>query len=125
MIHFFILLIVALLREQNINISVSNDTSSDIHQSAEASILAAVCLNIIFLFVEMVLLIAGYSLFYDRLNVVQIFLHLMGILLCIVFVLVPWGYYLIWGIWAGFGLIPFIIEIFIFIGARGLYKAKY
>jgi hypothetical protein len=87
--------------------------------------LAAICLNIIFLFVEILLLIVGYSLFYDRLNVIQILLHVLGILFLAWFVLDLWGYSLIWSIWFFFGLIPFGIEMLIFLGARTLYKTKF
>ena len=86
--------------------------------------MAAVVLNILFLVAEILLLMIGYSLFFDRLNIIQILLHLLGALFLTWFVMDLWGYNLIWGIWFAFGLIPFTIEVFIVLAAKKLYKSK-
>ena len=83
---------MALVRKRNIEVSTSDDTSSTDYQEAESSLLAAVVLNIIMLVCEILLLMIGYSLFFDRLNIIQILLHLLGALFLTWFVMDTWGY---------------------------------
>ena len=53
----------------------------------------------------------GVSLLYSQVNLVQIFLHVLGCLFTIWFILEQWSYVNIWPIWVFFGLFPFLLEL--------------
>jgi hypothetical protein len=67
-------------------------------------------------------MVLGISLTFDKLNLFQIFLHFLGCLFTIWFVLDTWRYTYMWFIWGFFGLIPFILEVLIIVGAASFSK---
>ena len=83
---------------------------------------------------EFVLMVTGLSLLMDKFNVIQIFIHFLGCIFTIWFILDTWRYSYMWYLWGFFGALPFVIELMILMAAvrfskninlnlRGLFKA--
>ena len=71
---------------------------------------------------EFLLMVLGISLVFNKSNILQTFLHVLGCLFSTWFVLDSWSYSYIWPLWGFFGLTPFVIEIFVIVGAARLNK---
>lgn len=112
--------------EQNVYASFDSDISNkdDDFVYANNTLLACAILSLILLGVEIAVLFYGLSLFYDKINIIEIALHCLGTILTGWFILDDWIYNGLWGIWVFTVFIPFIFEIGILINSRGLYNSQ-
>ncbi len=100
-----------------IGAAVSSVQGTSAYLSAESTLVGVTVCFIIFLAFEVLLLILGISLMFNQVNMVQIFLHVLGCLFTTWFILDNWNYTYIWPLWACFGLVPFLFEFGIVIAA--------
>ena len=92
--QILIWIIIAITRQDNILVSVADDITEDDseYKSADTQILSALSLTMLMMLWEAAILLFGVSLFYDRTNAVQIFLHILGIIFHSWYVLDMWKY---------------------------------
>eukprot|EP01016_Furgasonia_blochmanni_P049763 TRINITY_DN7593_c0_g1_i4.p2 TRINITY_DN7593_c0_g1~~TRINITY_DN7593_c0_g1_i4.p2 ORF type:complete len:145 (+),score=18.21 TRINITY_DN7593_c0_g1_i4:194-628(+) len=126
--HLLAAVVIIRTRPDNIfaGLSVNAIYGSDEYQSADASIMGAVALSILLLMIEIFIQFIGFTIFYDKINILQIILHGLGALLYSWFILEQWHYITLWYLWAIFGFAPFFIEFITACGAsirfRGINK---
>jgi len=117
---------IVFTRKDHIYTALGNDASesSSEFEDAEASLLACVTLALIFNAFEVGVLFSGVSLFHDKVNISEIFLHCVGVILLSWFILDDWTYEAIWAIWAFTSLVPFLLEILVVATSKRIYKVK-
>ena len=125
--QILICIIIAITRQDNILTSVADDITEDDteYKSADTQILSALSLTMLCVAFEGAILLFGVSLFYDRINAVQIFLHILGIIFYSWYVLDMWSYEHIWTLWIFFALVPAGLEIGLLVSVCTLYKSKF
>ena len=77
---------------------------------------------IICVVLEFLIMFTGMTLFFDKLNLVQIVFHSMSILATSLYVLNDGHYQTLWKVWIVGGIIPLSIEIVNAISARVHFK---
>jgi len=71
---------------------------------------------------EFFIMFTGMTMFSDKINLLQIVLHLISCTASALFVLKNGHYRNLWKIWIGGGIIPLILEICSFISAKVHFK---
>mmetsp|Transcript_9172 Transcript_9172/g.24854 ORF Transcript_9172/g.24854 Transcript_9172/m.24854 type:complete len:150 (-) Transcript_9172:25-474(-) len=80
-------------------------------QTMNVSILVAITFSMVFLIVELVGLIGGFSIFNHGLNLLYIVMHTLGSIFVGMFILEEWHYVRFWYLFAFFCLPTAILEI--------------
>ena len=84
---------------------------------AEQSLQAAVFSFIFFLVFEVAMLLVGVGLMFSSLTFLQNFLHFLGCLFTVWFLLDSWQFQRIWWLWGCFGAFPFAIELYMIVAS--------
>jgi Transmembrane protein len=116
-LQLFLTFLVIIKRQDNINASKYSSS-----QTATGSLTACIVLTLFCQFFNLVSLLTGTSVFFDRINVFSITLQGIGALFTSWFVLGQWPSELLWPIWVFGTLIPFILELFIFLIGKKVYS---
>ena len=90
---------------------MSNGPSSKGYKLAESSLIIGTALFAIFLFIELLFLILGFSVLYKRTNAWQVVIHGIGVLCCVWMILDCWRYHMIWPILVFCGFLPSLMEM--------------
>ena len=120
MSQVLLLTLVLYLRTDHIYWGVgeqSFSTQSDQYFKAESTLVGVTICFLIFLAFEFLIMILGISLTFNQVNLIQIFLHSLGCIFTLWFLLDSWNFKSMWPIWGLFGLTPFLCEIFTLSGA--------
>lgn len=92
------------------------------YDTANNIFLAGASIMMLFLLLEWIPLIIGISVYFDRLNICQIFLHCYGIIALIWFILNQMFYQNIWTICVITAFIPFVLEIVIWVNVKKAFR---
>lgn len=112
----FLTFIVIIKRQENINASKNSSETE-----AKNSLIACIVLSLVCQFGELIGLFTGLSIFFDKTNVFSITFQSLGVLFTSWFILGQWPSELLWPIWVFGALIPFMLEILIFLMSKKLY----
>ncbi|CAG9333756.1 unnamed protein product [Blepharisma stoltei] len=118
--QLFLTIVVAYVRAEILRSNYDED--GDNYSNANTSLVVCVVLSFICLVFEILVLLSGLALFYDKINVFEVLLHSLGTLFVAWFILDKWNPYIFWVIWGFLALIPFLLELLIVISSRKLFK---
>ncbi|CAG9316081.1 unnamed protein product [Blepharisma stoltei] len=127
MVHLLLIIVIYYLRDNNIYAGVKSTVASDDddYKSAEAVLLVSLAFTTICLAFELIIIVIGLTIYFDTLSATSIFLHALGILFSIWFVLLYWPYWIYWYIWLFTSFIPFFFEFMTVLTARIFFLYKY
>ena len=119
LIQILLLTLILQLREEHIYWQIGFDFNegSTQYKVADKTLVGVTVCYIIIMAFEFLTMILGISLLFHKLNLAQIVLHSLGCVLCTWFILDSWRYTYMWVLWGFFGIIPFVLEVFIIVSA--------
>ena len=125
--NVFLLLVCAFHRDANIAAGTGDDASQSDVDTAKSSIQACVALGVVLQLLELLLLVLGFTLFFNQITVMrklhaEILLHTFGVVFLSWYVLEEWNYNLLWAIWSFVAFLPLFLDVFTLLTHRFLLK---
>ena len=103
-------------------IKVLLTNTSQAYKSANVLLLGIAGVFLGTLIIEFGIMFSGMTMFNDKLNLTQIFFHIIGCTTSTLYILRNGHYNNLWKIWIVGGIIPMIIEVISVISAKVHYK---
>ena len=85
----------------------------ELYISAQNQLKAALIVQVAFILAEFLSMLVGISILFPELTFLQCFLHFLGCMFTLWFLLDSWQYKRIWYLFSLFGFFPFLIEMLI------------
>lgn len=129
MCNVFLFIVCAYHRDANISRGLEDDASQQDWDEAKRSVQTCAALGVVLLVLELALLVAGLTLFFNQTSVVrknypEILLHCFGVVFLSWYLLEEWTYSLLWAIWVFIALTPFLLDVLAIVNHRFLLKPR-
>ena len=122
--HLLVCLVIMQTKEGNIYASLPNniDPLAAKFVVLDQQIQTATILTLLFIVIEIFILFMGWTMFYDKINILQCIIHGIGAILYNWFILEEWNYAILWLLWGIFSLFPLVLELLTITNAMCTYK---